>query len=222
MNLREQEDQMKPCQWALLALPICLAATNLTVRGTERAEIDNAYKWKPEHIYAGVAAWQADVDSLKTDVEKLTAFKGRFAGPNATDPAKALIEFNALAKEFEIKFDHVGVYVECNFNVDMGNSEWSGREQIVQNLAVDHAQKMAWYEPELLQIPQATMMKYVDEHPELQPYRKTYEDMYALQKHTLSEAEEEILALLGQHHRNQRRRLWQIHRRGHGLRNDQG
>jgi oligoendopeptidase F len=62
-------------------------------------------------------------------------------------------------------------------------------------LAVSMRQKLSWVDPELLQIPQETMMKYVDQNPELKPYRKEYEDMYLLQKHTLSEPEENILAL---------------------------
>jgi oligoendopeptidase F len=193
----EQEDFMNRRHLALLAVPLLLAATHLTVRGTERSEIDNAYKWKPEHIYASLQAWQSDLDSLKADIDKLAAYKGRFAGPNATDPARALIEFNALSKDADIKFDHVDNYVQYHFHVDMGNNEWSGREQIVRNLMVDYSQKLAWHDPELLLIPQETMMKYVSAHPELGPYRKIYEDMYALQKHTLSTPEEELLALSG-------------------------
>ena len=40
-------------------------------------------------------------------------------------------------------------------------------------------------------------MKWIAEHKELEPYRKTYEDMYLEAKHTLSQPEEEIMALAG-------------------------
>ena len=75
--------------------------------------------------------------------------------------------------------------------------EWAGKEQQVTNLWVDYGQKVSWFEPELLQIPRETVLGWVAQHKELAPYRKHYEDMYALAAHTLSGPEEQILALSG-------------------------
>jgi oligoendopeptidase F len=41
------------------------------------------------------------------------------------------------------------------------------------------------------------MHKYVAENPELEPYRKTYDDLYLKQAHVLTEPEERIIALSG-------------------------
>ena len=165
--------------------------------GIERADINNLYKWKTSDIYPNVEKWEADVKALRTDIDKLAGFKGRFAGPDAKDPVKSLIEFNQLSEAAQKKLDLVGSYVSYNHDVDLGNGAWSGREQTLVTLYTDYGQKLAWLEPEMLQIPRATMLKWVDENKELQPYRKQYEDMYALQEHTLSESEERILALSG-------------------------
>lgn len=180
-----------------LALPILFAAGDAAAQSVTRADIPDQFKWKPEHIYTSAEGWEADLQAVRSGVDQLAAFKGRFAGPEATDPAASLIEYNRLSKEIEIKFDHLGSYVGRNYDVDLSSNEWSGRSQRLRDLGIEYSQKLAWFEPELLQIPEQTLMKWVGEHADLAPYRRDYEDMYLLQKHVLSPAEEEILALAG-------------------------
>ena len=176
-------------------LMLFLTGSILTAVAVERSDIPSKYKWKPEHIYSSLDEWQKGIDYLKASLDKLAAFKGSFAGDNATNPAKSLIEFNRISDEVEVRFEQVWVFNMFNFHVDLSNSEWGGREQILRNLAVEYGQKLAWLEPELLLIPQETMHKYIDENPELEAYRKSYDDLYLQQEHVLSEKEEEIIAL---------------------------
>ncbi len=181
----------------IIAIVLLFAALGTSVFATERSEIDDKYKWKPEHVYASVKAWEADMDGIRADVEKLPSFKGTFAGDKATDPPKSLIAMSKLTESIMGRLERAWTYAMFNFHVDMGSSEWGGRMQQLEFLSTDLSQKTAWVEPELLQIPQETLHKYIDKNPELKPYRKTYDDMYLLQEHVLSEAEEEILALSG-------------------------
>lgn len=180
-----------------IALAFVTGLISVAAFAVERAEIDDKYKWKPEHIYANVEAWQADVDAVRAGLDKLAAFKGAFAGELAKTPAKRLIEYNKLSEEIGTKFEHAYSYIMYNYHVNMGNPEWMGRMQVLSNLGIDFGQKLAWQTPELLKIPEATMMGYVDKYPELESYRKSYQDMYLQQQHVLSEPEEEILALSG-------------------------
>lgn len=180
-----------------VALTIILLAACLSATAQDRAAIPADYKWKTEQIYATVKDWEKDMEAIRADMDQIAAFKGKFAGKEATNPVQSLIEYNKLNEQMEIKFEHADDYVSYNFDVDMGNSDWTGRSQQVEDLGTQIRQKLSWQEPELLQIPRDTLMKWVDSHKELQPYRKTYEDMYALAKHTLSAPQEEILALAG-------------------------
>ncbi|MBC8204517.1 oligoendopeptidase F [bacterium] len=178
-----------------LVLALFIAVSALAGAAKERSEIPEKYKWKPEHIYSSLEEWQKDFNFIKENLDKLAAFKGQFAGDDAVNPAKSMIEFNKLAEQIEIKFEQVWVYVMYNYHVDMSNSEWGGREQQLRMLAVDYGQKLAWVNPEILLIPQEIMHKYIADNPELEPYRKSYDDLYAQQAHVLSEQEEEIIAL---------------------------
>ena len=182
---------------SIVAAGLLVLVTCISAFATERSEIDDKYKWKTEHIYANLDEWKADFEAVKGALDELASFKGKFAGENATDPAKALVEFSKLDKEIEIKFEHAFVYVVRNYHVEMSNTDWMGMLQQLQFLGVEYGQKLAWIKPELIQIPQETMHKYIDENPELEGYRKEYDDLYLLQEHVLTEAEEEIMALSG-------------------------
>jgi oligoendopeptidase F len=189
---------MKFTKLFLALVVVALLVTMALAQGVkERSQIPDKYKWRTTDIYKSVEDWQKDFDWVKATLDKLAAFKGQFAGDKATDPVKALIEFNKLGDEVGQKFTHVATYVSFSGDVDMAQPEWNGRRQILRKLGVDYGQKLAWVEPELLLIPQETMHKYIKDNPVLEQYRKGYDDMYALQAHTLSEKEEEIMALSG-------------------------
>ncbi|MBU0509146.1 oligoendopeptidase F [bacterium] len=179
------------------ALMLLLAVPATRTLGVERSQIDDGYKWKPEHIYENVAAWEADMKVIREGLDELAAFKGKFAGENAKTPAEDLIAFNKLSEAITTKFEQTYTYVMYNYHVNMGNTEWMGRMQELSNLGVDFGQKLAWATPELLLIPEATLLGWCGKYPKLADYRKSYQDMYALQEHVLSEKEEEILALSG-------------------------
>ncbi len=148
-----------------IATLLLLAALCTSVFAVERAEIADKYKWKPEHIYASVKDWEADMDGIRADMEKLPSFKGTFAGDKAINPPKSLIAMSKLVESIMGRLERAWTYAMFNFNVDMGNSEWGGRMQQLQFLSTDLSQNTAWVEPELLKIPQETMNKYIRENP---------------------------------------------------------
>lgn len=181
----------------ILILTLSFTVSVMTASAKERSEIPDKYKWRTDHMYASVDDWQKDFDFIKENIQVLASYKGKFAGPDAADPAKALIEYNVVAEQVWAKFERVWIYVARNYHVDLNNSDWAGMLQQCRMLGVEYGQMMAFFNPELLLIPQETLIKLVDENPALEPYRKSYNDLYAQQEHVLSEPEERILALSG-------------------------
>jgi len=181
----------------IVGLTLFMAVNSLAAAAKERSEIPDKYKWRTQDIYANLDAWQKDFDFIQKNLDVLASYKGKFAGPDAKDPAKALMEYNKLNEQIYAKFEKIWIYCERNYHVDLANSDWMGRIQKCQLLSVDYGDKLSWVNPELINIPQETMHKYIDANPELEPYRKSYDDLYLLQEHVLSEPEEKILALSG-------------------------
>ncbi|MCE7858138.1 MAG: oligoendopeptidase F, partial [Ignavibacteria bacterium CHB3] len=60
----------------LIILFTILIAVFTFAQSPERKEVPDKYKWNLSDIYPTNDAWQKDVDMLKTDVDKLAAFKG--------------------------------------------------------------------------------------------------------------------------------------------------
>ncbi|MBU1652416.1 oligoendopeptidase F, partial [bacterium] len=180
--------------FALVAV-LMISSVVLAADMPQRSDIPDEYKWKPEHIYASIDAWEADFSYLEGRLDEIVAYKGTFAGEQATDPAKSLIAYNKLTEELMPIVEKLWVYVMYNYHVDLSNSDWAGMQQRIQTLYIDFSSRMAWYDPELLRIPQETMHRYIDKNPELEDYRKSYDDLYAQQAHVLTEAEEQIIAL---------------------------
>ena len=180
-----------------IMLMVVFVASVFAGAAKERSEIPDIYKWKTQDIYATLDDWQKDFDFISEKLDELAAFKGTFAGEKATEPAQSLIEFNRLSEQISIKFERVWTYVMYNYNTDLSNSDWIGKQQMLYGLWVNYGEKLAWMDPEILEIPYESMMKYIDATPELEAYRKTYDDLYKQQEHVLTEPEESILALSG-------------------------
>jgi|GEM_PF-611128 len=181
----------------IVGLTVFMTVNSFAGAAKTRSDIPDKYKWRTADIYPNVDAWQKDYDFIQQNLDALASYKGKFAGPEAKDPAKALIEFNKLSETINAKFEKVWIYTARNYHVDMANSQWKGMLQKCQILGIDYGDKLAWVNPELLTIPQAAMHKYIEANPELEAYRKSYDDLYLQQEHVLSEPEEKILALSG-------------------------
>ncbi|MEK9136724.1 MAG: M3 family metallopeptidase, partial [Bacteroidota bacterium] len=87
------------------------------------------------------------------------------------------------------------MYAELNHWVAVDDSACWSRNQLATDLMAYAGEKLAWEKPELLKIPQDTLLTWTETYPELKPYQQRYGNMFALQAHTLSEPEERILSL---------------------------
>ena len=164
-------------------------ATGLT-QTLERKDVPEKYKWNLADIYPTVEAWQADVDLLNTEVEKLGEFKGTL-GESSESLLNALKTSNDLVKTL------YGAWVYANNlgNENLNISENQARVQQMRNLGTKLSETTAYFEPELLEIPREKIDQFFNEQPELKSdYDMYIDNIVRLQDHTLTEAEEKILA----------------------------
>jgi oligoendopeptidase F len=171
--------------WAALAA----LWTALPLSAADRSAIPEQYKWRMDYFYPAVEAWEAAMDSVTADVAELASYQGKPYSP------QKLILMNAVNERASITLSRVIWYAYNNYEMDMSDPAWTSRRDQAFGLAGEAGQKLAWMEPELLMIPRDTLLSWTDRYPELKPYRKQYEDMYALQSHSLPEGEEKMLAM---------------------------
>jgi oligoendopeptidase F len=167
-----------------------ILATALTILFDQ---VEDKYKWDLTDIYPTVEAWQADVDMLNTEVEKLDEFKGTL-GESSESLLKALQTGNDLVKTLY----RAWVYANNLSNENLNISENQAMVQQMRNLGTKLSETTAYFEPELLEIPQERIDQFFNEQPKLKSDFDMYIDnIVRLRDHTLTEAEEKILASFG-------------------------
>ena len=154
-----------------------------------RADIPAKYRWDFTAIYPNWAAWEAGMTEMETKMDAFAALKGSLS----KGPAAVLHAYQA--------YDEIGMlqykvyrYPQLQRDVDTRNQDIAGKFQRVGAIFAKFGTATAWFSPELLTIPQATMEQWIGETPGLAPYRFGILDKYRLQAHVLDEKGEKLLS----------------------------
>ncbi|HRE80339.1 MAG TPA: oligoendopeptidase F [Opitutaceae bacterium] len=172
------------------ALPMLTSQTASAKPETRnRAEIPAQYRWDFTAIYADWAAWDAAMKDMEGKMDAFAALKGTLnSGPDAVLKAyRAFDEIGMLQYK-------VYRYPQLQRDVDTRNQEIAGKFQRVGAVFAKFGTSTAWFTPELLTIPQATMERWIAETPALEAYRYGIMDNYRQQAHVLDEKGERLLS----------------------------
>ncbi len=157
-----------------------------------RAEIPEHFQWDLGHIYPGWEAWEADLEKLRGLMASYQDLEGTLAeGPRRI--LEASLQSDALG---QLAY-RVYQYPALMQSQDTRDNEVQARVERVRLALAAFRQATAWYTPELLRIPEATMQGWLDATPELAPYRFGIEESYRMQRHVLDEDGERLLAFAG-------------------------
>ncbi|WP_404420619.1 oligoendopeptidase F [Nibricoccus sp. IMCC34717] len=174
----------------LLCMTTALPAKPETLN---RAEIPDQYKWDFTPIYASWDAWEAGMKELEGKMDAFAALKGTLAsGP------QALLDAYRRFDDIGMRQYRVYGYVMLQRDVDTRDNAIGGRFQRVQALFARFGTTAAWFTPELLTIPEATVRQWIEKTPELAIYRFPILENFRLQKHVLDEKGERLLSLASQ------------------------
>ncbi len=156
----------------------------------ERAQIDDRFKWDLTHIFGGWAEWQAAFDELARKIDAYAALQGTLAG--GTGRLLAAMRMSDDIGQLTYK---VWYFASLKYDEDQRDNAINARRQQVQILFAKASQASAWFNPELLAIPLATVQQWMAQNPELAVYRFAIEDLYRQQEHVLDDKGERLLSL---------------------------
>jgi oligoendopeptidase F len=176
----------------LFFLMTLLLVSSLTAQSLRRSEIDEKYKWDLSHLYSGTDEWKADYEKVSKYLDKMTEFKGKLGGDAETF-------YNAIDSYFGILKSYYKLVVYSNrlSDEDLGIGEFQELRQMGSSLGTEISEATAFIDPELLQIEESRIEQFFNEKPELKDYEFYVKDIQRLKPHTLSDAEEKILASAG-------------------------
>ena len=153
-----------------------------------RSEIADEYKWAADRVYPDREAWEKDYAAAKDLLPRLASFRGRLG-----EGWQVMLEYLQLDEEFSLLLERVYLYAHMRKDEDNGNSAFQALYDRVQSLAVEAGQAMAFFSPEVLSLPEDQLEAYLA-RPELELYRLMFKNITRYRPHTLSPAEEQLLA----------------------------
>ena len=176
---------------------LCAALTGAAIAAKpttrNRAEIPAEFRWDFSAIYPDWAAWEADMKKFDALSAAFAAKKGSLGQGGAAGLLQAYRAYDEIGK-LEYRLYR---YPQLQRDVDTRDQSVAGRFQRVQAVLAKFETASAWFTPELLSLPEATVTGWIAQTPALEPYRFTILDNYRRKAHVLDDRGERLLSLAG-------------------------
>lgn len=153
----------------------------------QRSEIEQQYKWTPEHIYKDDKAFEVDAETVITIRESLAEYRGKLS--DKTVLKKALTEL-FTASRLLMKME---AFAHRNRDVDMSVGEFQELTGQVDTLKTAFSTASSFIDPELLEMP-AEFLKSLITDDEFKVYARYFAGILRNKPHVLSKKEERIIS----------------------------
>lgn len=178
---------------ALCAAAVSTAALGAKPTTRNRAEIPAEFRWDFAAIYPSWEAWEGDMKQLDTRMDAFVALRGAL-GQGAAQLLKAYQDYDEIGK---LQY-RLYRYPQLQRDVDTRDQTVAARFQRFAAVAAKFDTASAWFTPELLRIPEATVTGWIAQTPALAPYRFAILDEYRRKAHVLDDQGERLLSLPSQ------------------------
>ncbi|PID55967.1 oligoendopeptidase F [candidate division KSB3 bacterium] len=154
-----------------------------------REQIDACYRWNLEDLYADIETWRRHKETLLPRINALMDYKGTLA-----QGADNL--FAALTLYFEITkaFYKLHSYAHQLSDQDLRVAAHQELMQELQAFSTLFGEKTAFLVTELSAVAPETLRSFAESIPALEEFSMFLQDIQRMRQHTLSEAEETLMA----------------------------
>ncbi len=159
----------------------------------KRSEVEKQFTWATEDLFASDELWNESLEAAKDIPASIQKFCGHLG-----ESAETLFNYLKLGDDVTIKIERLGNYAMRKSDEDTGNSFYNAMKGRLMSLYVKIASADAFSTPEIISIEDEKLASFMSEKPELAVYSRKLEKIRRRKAHTLSDAEERILALSGQ------------------------
>ncbi len=186
--------KMTPSWRRPLFLTIALVALTITAgaQSRDRSQTPDKYKWDLADIYPTQTAWRAAKDTLSTDLPKLRQFQGKLASSG-----RSLADALEMQAVFSRQLARLYSYASLSADQDTRDAAHEGMRQEMNLLAAAFGAESSFIEPELLKAGAAPITAAIASEPRLKVFGFYLSDVFRRTQHTLSDAEEKLLADAG-------------------------
>ena len=158
-----------------------------------RDEIPVEDKWAIEDLYATEEAWEEDLKKVSEDQQYLASFAGKLG-----EKPENLYEYLHHSEQLHVKADRLGNYCMRRADEDTRNAVYQAMQGRFMSVFVALGAATSFDTPEIMAISDEVLENFYREYPALERYRRYLTDLRRRKNHTLSPAEEKLLAAAGE------------------------
>ena len=157
-----------------------------------RSKVKSADTWDLAPMCESDVQWEEMFATLDQLIAGFAKFRGKLG-----QSAKTLAACLAFDSDFDRLGERAGGYAHLKATEDQTNGTYQAMVARFANLATRASQAASYIRPEILALPQATLDQYLAAK-ELAPWKLALERIIRYKPYTLSQREEEILAMQGE------------------------
>ena len=158
-----------------------------------REEIPAEDKWAIEDLYATDEAWEQELATLQGDQDYLAAFAGKLG-----QSAENLYDYLYRMEQTNAKAELLANYCMRKSDEDTRNTTYQAMSGKFMSVVVELNAATSFDTPEMMAISDETLDAFYASCPKLERYRRFLTDLRRKKAHTLSPAEEKLLAAAGE------------------------
>ena len=164
----------------------------LTAQERDRSKVADKFKWNLAEVYPSPAAWRAQKEKITAELPKIREFEGTLSAS-----PKTLADALELMSRLDKELTRLYVYASMLSDEDTRDSVPQGMQQEMQQIAATFGAHASFIEPEIVKMGSAATEKAIAAEPRLNSYAFYLRDIARRAAHTLSDAEEKLLADAG-------------------------
>lgn len=158
-----------------------------------REEIPAEDKWALEDLYATDAAWEQELATLAEDQSFLTSFAGRLG-----ESGETLYAFLERMEQVNAKTELLAYYCMCRADEDTRSTTYQAMYGKYMSVVVALGAACSFDTPEIMALSDEALEGFYAACPKLERYRRYLTSLRRRKAHTLSAAEEKLLAAAGE------------------------
>ena len=159
----------------------------------KRCEIPVADTWAVEDLYASDEAWEQELATLAEEQKKLLSFAGHLS-----DNAETLYDYISQMERVDAKVNLLANYCMRKADVDTRDPVYQAMTGKFMSVAVGLGAATSFETPEIMAISDEQLDAFYAQCPALENYRRYLTNLRRRKAHTLSAAEEKLLAAAGE------------------------
>jgi oligoendopeptidase F len=158
-----------------------------------RIKVDKKFTWNAESVFPSDEAWEAEVQWIIQEIQKVKAHQGCLAeGPST------LLEAFEAAHRLVARAQTAFMYAGFSYAVDTTGQDAAGMRSRAQGMYGQVLSAVSYLQPEILEIGKEKLEKWMrlPSGKKLAVYKHSFDDLFRKQAHVRSAEVEELLGLV--------------------------